>query len=127
MALPLSVTRVGIARIAGFGRGPRFSLFGPACAAALLAGVTLCLLLPALPPRWLLVLLLAGALPLLASAAIRPVGMLFAGLAFAGLQAGGVLEAQLPSTLQGRALGIEGRIVELPVHEARRTDRKSVV
>jgi competence protein ComEC len=121
MALSLSVTRVGIARIAGFGRGTGFSLFGPACAAALLAGVTLCLLLPALPPRWLLALLLAGALPLLGSAALRPVGMLLAGLAFAGLQAGGVLEAQLPIALQGQALGIEGRIVELPVHEARRT------
>jgi len=100
---------------------PPFPFFGPACAAALLAGVTACLLLPALPPRWLLVLLLAGSLPLFGIAVLRPAGMLLAGLAFAGLHAGHALDTQLPQALQGQALAVRGRIVELPVHEARRT------
>ncbi len=118
MAVPLPFPRAGFARIRS---GAGFSLFGPACAASLLAGVALCLLLPALPPRWLLALLLAGSLLLLGIAAVRPAGMLLAGLAFAGLQAGGVLDAQLPQALQGQALAVQGRIVELPVHEVRRT------
>lgn len=100
---------------------PPFPAFGPACAAALLAGVTACLLLPALPPRWLLALLLAGSLPLLRMATLRLVGMLLAGLAMAGLGAGHALDAQLPQALQGRALAVRGHIVELPVHEAPRT------
>ena len=40
--------------MAGRGAAPVFALFGPGCAAALLLGTTLCLLLPCLPPRWLL-------------------------------------------------------------------------
>lgn len=110
------------------GAGPlAFPLFGPACAAALLAGVTACLLLPALPPRWLLGLLLVAAIPLLRAPRLRPIGMLLAGLAFAGWQAGAVLDAQLPRALQGTVLTVEGRIVELPVHEPRRTRFRFVV
>lgn len=104
-----------------------FPLFGPICAAALLAGVTACLLLPVLPPRWLLVLLAVAAIPLLRAAALRPLGMLLAGLAFAGWQAGVTLDAQLPRTLQGAPLIVQGRIVELPVHEPRRTRFRFVV
>ncbi|TLX21315.1 DNA internalization-related competence protein ComEC/Rec2 [Thermomonas fusca] len=104
-----------------------FPLFGPACAAALLAGVTACLLLPALPPRWLLGLLLVAAIPLLRGARLRPLGMLLAGLAFAVWQAGAALDAQLPLALQGTVLTVEGRIVELPVHEPRRTRFRFVV
>ena len=68
MAVSLPFPRAGFARIPS---GPAFSLFGPACAAALLAGVALCLLLPALPPRGLLAVLLAGSLLLLGIAAMR--------------------------------------------------------
>ena len=106
---------------------PASPLFGPICAAALLAGVTACLLLPVLPPRWLLVLLAVAAIPLLRAAALRPLGMLLAGLAFAGWQAGGALDAQLPRVLQGVPLVVQGRIVELPVHESRRTRFRFVV
>ncbi len=106
---------------------PAFPLFGPACAAALLAGVTSCLLLPALPPRWLPGLLLVAAIPLLRAAGWRPLGMLLAGLALAGWQAGAALDAQLPRALQGAVLTVEGRIVELPVHEPRRTRFRFVV
>lgn len=107
--------------------GPAFPVFGPACAAALLAGVTACLLLPALPPHWLLALLAAAALPLLRAAQLRPLGMLLLGLAFAGWQAGSVLDAQLPHALQGASPFVEGRIVELPIHEQRRTRFRFVV
>ena len=107
--------------MAGRGAAPVFALFGPGCAAALLLGTTLCLLLPCLPPRWLLALLLPGALLLLRNAALRPAGMLLAGLAFAGLQAGHALDMQLPQALQGQALMVRGVVVDLPVHEARRT------
>ena len=106
---------------------PAFPLFGPACAAALLAGVTSCLLLPALPPRWLPGLLLVAMIPLLRAARWRPLGMLLAGAALAGWQAGAALDAQLPRTLQGAVLTVEGRIVELPVHEPRRTRFRFVV
>ena len=100
---------------------PAFPLFGPACATALLVGVTACLLLPVPPPRWLPGLLLAAAIPLLRAATLRPLGMLLAGLAFAGWQAIGALDTQLPRALQGAPLMVQGRIVELPVHEPRRT------
>ena len=86
---------------------PAFPLFGPACAAALLAGVTSCLLLPALPPRWLPGLLLVAMIPLLRAARWRPLGMLLAGAALAGWQAGAALDAQLPRTLQGAVLTVE--------------------
>ncbi len=106
---------------------PVFPLFGPACAAALLAGVTACLLLPVLPPRWLSGLLLVAMIPLLRAAPSRPLGMLLAGLALAGWQAGAALDAQLPRALQGAVLTVEGRIVELPVHEPRRTRFRFIV
>lgn len=104
-----------------------FPLFGPACAAALLAGVTGCLLSPRLPPYWLLLLLAVAAMVLLRAARLRPLGLALAGFALAGWQAGAVLDAQLPQPLHGAPLFVEGHIAELPVHEARRTRFRFIV
>ena len=97
-------------------------LFGPACATALLAGTTGCLLLPALPPTWLLALLLVASIALtVCRDARRLLGVLLLGAALAGLHARHALDLQLPPALERQALVVQGRIVELPVHEARRT------
>ena len=97
-------------------------LFGPACAAALLAGVGGCLLLPALPPTWLLwTLLSAGAALACYGDARRLVGICLFGIAMTGLQAAHALDLQLPAALERTAQVVQGRIVELPVHEPRRT------
>ena len=104
------------------------ALFGPGCAAALLAGVTGGLLLPGLPAAgWLLVVLLAGLALLLRGGGCRLAGALLFGIGFTGLHAAHVLRAQLPPTLERRALEIEGSIAELPVHEPRRTRFEFVV
>lgn len=99
-----------------------YPLLLPACAVALLVGVTGCLLLPTLPASavlwgvFLVSLVLAFRRPRL-----RPLAALLIGFAFAGLQAGGVLDAQLPTLLQGKPLAVRGVISSLPVHESRRT------
>lgn len=97
-------------------------LFGPAAALALLAGVCASLALPGSMPIPLALGLLAIGLPL----AVRPgfarlAGIVLAGIGFTALHATSVLQAQLPRTLERRPLVVEGRIVDLPVHEARRT------
>ncbi|MFT4177919.1 MAG: DNA internalization-related competence protein ComEC/Rec2 [Thermomonas sp.] len=98
------------------------ALFGPGCAALLLAGVAGCLLLPALPPRWLLLaVLLAAFAALWRAGRLRWLGALLFGLAFAGLHADAALCAQLPLELERRPLMVQGRIAELPQHEVRRT------
>ena len=103
-------------------------LFGPLSAAALLAGVTGGLLLPGLPATgWLIVLLLSGLALLLRGDRWRLIGILLFGVGFAGLHADHVLRSQLPAELGRRALEIEGRIAELPMHEPRRTRFEFVV
>ena len=103
-------------------------LFGPLSAAALLAGVTGGLLLPGLPATgWLIVLLLSGLALLLRGDRWRLIGILLFGVGFAGLHADHVLRSQLPAELGRRALEIEGRIAELPMHESRRTRFEFVV
>ena len=103
-------------------------LFGPGCVLTLLLGVGACLLLPTLPPCWLLLALLAAGLSLaLWRSPLRPVGMLLCGLAFAGLQAGSALDAQLPPALQGKQFVVQGRIRDLPIVEPRRTSFEFVV
>ena len=103
-------------------------IFGPACATALLAGVTGCLLLPGLPPYWLLALaLLTGMAVVARGRGWRPLGALLFGIGFAGLHAGIALDAQLPAPLEHRALTVSGRIDGLPVHEPRRTRFEFVV
>lgn len=108
---------------ARLGTATTFPLFGPSCAAALLAGVTAGLFLPELPPPWVLALLLiAGVLLVLGwGGRLRPLGMAALGIAYAGLLAAGVLSAQLPPALQGASFQLQGQIVTLPVHESRRT------
>ncbi|QNN69233.1 DNA internalization-related competence protein ComEC/Rec2 [Thermomonas carbonis] len=113
-------------------RGPvvahRIALFGPISAATLLAGVTGGLLLPALPGTgWLVVLLLLALALLLRGGGWRLAGVLLFGIGFAGLHADHVLGGQLPASLERRALEIQGRIAELPVHEPRRTRFEFVV
>lgn len=104
-----------------------FPPLGPACAAALLAGVTGCLLLPALPPPGLLVALALAGVGALRFPTWRPLGMLLLGFAFAGAHATVALAHQLPPALQGRALHLQGRIGDLPVHEPRRTRFRFVI
>ena len=83
-------------------------LFGPACATALLAGTTGCLLLPALPPTWLLVLLLVASIALTVRRdARRLLGVLLLGAALAGLHAHHALDLQLPPALERQARGDE--------------------
>lgn len=96
-------------------------LFGPACAVALLAGVGGCLLLPGLPPRGLLVLLLGLGLALVAQDDGRRLAGVFAvGASLAGLHAAHALAIQLPAALERQALVLRGTIIELPRHEPRR-------
>lgn len=103
-------------------------LLGPGCILALLAGVGICLLLPELPPQWLLLLLFAGGVPgALWRSRLRPLGMLILGLAYAGLQASSALDAQLPPALQGKTVTVQGRIRDLPVTEPKRTSFEFVV
>src|SRR5690606_16473596 len=94
----------GAARHAGGMRAPT-PIFGPACATALLAGVTGCLLLPGLPPYWLLALaLLAGMAVVARGRRWRPLGALLFGIGFAGLHAGIALDRS-----EERRVGKEGR------------------
>ena len=103
------------------GAGAPASLFGPACAAALLGGVTIALLLPALPSRGVLFLLAAAGLAALRVARLRLLGVFLLGLGFTGWQADASLRGQLPESLEGRAMELRGRIVDLPLHDPRRT------
>ena len=104
----------------GAGQGTRAT--GLACAAAVLAGVTACLFLPVLPPAPLLWLAaLAGfggwAWPWRG----RILGALALGFGWAGLHAAWGLAAQLPAALEDSDVRVEGQVVGLPAHEARRT------
>ncbi len=120
--LPLRTSALGVAHAAA----P--SLFGPLCALALLVGVMGCLSLPQLPPRWLL----WGVLPIAIWGAVRwvqmrPLAMVLIGVVLAGAQATSALDAQLPVAMQSQVVSVRGQIVELPVHEVRRTHFEFVV
>ncbi len=103
------------------------ALFSPQTALAVLAGVTACLLLPALPSRLFLYATLAVAVFLLCVAYRRSysfiavLGALLLGAGWAGVHAHHSLDAQLPLSLQGQTLTLQGTIIELPVHEVRST------
>lgn len=95
---------------------------GLGAAVALLAGVGGCLLLPGLPPRWLLWVLLALGLSGWAWPwRARALAVAITGVAWAGLQAGAVLAAQVPPALEKQDLRIRGQVVGLPDVQARRT------
>ncbi|WP_093138062.1 DNA internalization-related competence protein ComEC/Rec2 [Pseudoxanthomonas sp. GM95] len=88
----------------------------------MLAGSRGGLLLPALPARWVLVVLLCLGIGLWwRPGGLRLLAALLVGLAWTGLQAGHVLSAQLPPRFEKQDLVLEGRIVGLPQAEARRT------
>jgi competence protein ComEC len=98
--------------------------FGPWAALLLLVGVCGCLLLPALPPRS--VLIVTGCVGVLlwwraGTMGWRSLGVLLAAFALAGGHASWALAAQLPGQWEKRDLMVEGRIVGLPQVEARRT------
>lgn len=104
------------------GQGTAALLFAPSNALALLAGVVACLWLPMLLPWWLLAaLLLSGVAWWWWVPRCRWLGVVAMGLAWAGLQAAWVLSDRLPPGLEKRELTLEGRIVDLPQAEARRT------
>ena len=96
--------------------------FGLAAALALLAGVVLCLWLPVLPHwPWLALAFAAGFALWLRPSRQRLAGVALCGFALAGLHAAVALALQLPASLEGHDLAVSGRIVELPLHEPRRT------
>ncbi len=103
-------------------------LFGPACAVALLAGCTGCLLMPALLP-WLLsvCVVLLGLWLAWRGGRLRLLGMLLAGFGFTGLHAAHALDLQLPFALEKKVFTVSGRIDDLPVHESRRTRFEFIV
>lgn len=100
---------------------------GIANAAALLAGVCTCLWLPWLSPWWASFGLLAAGVAAQCHALQRgrgrlvPVGWWIVGFALAGLHAAHALHLQLPSTPERVDARVVGHIVDLPVHEPRRT------
>ena len=99
-------------------RKPSMAPFGPAAAAALLAGVCACMALPALPgTAWLCLAGLAGAWIWWRAAAWRLPGPMLCGFALAGLHAGAALADRLPTSLEGADIVVTGRVVELPERE----------
>ena len=104
------------------GQGTAALLFSPSNALALLAGVVACLWLPMLLPWWLLIpLLLLGSAWWWRMPCFRWLGICALGFAWAGLHATWALGDRLPPDLEKRELTLEGRIVDLPQAEGRRT------
>ncbi|MDQ3494149.1 MAG: DUF4131 domain-containing protein, partial [Pseudomonadota bacterium] len=95
---------------------------GIAAAFALIAGVAACLRLPVLPAwPWLLATLLAGLVLWCRRDFWRLGGVLLAGFGLAGLHAAASLAGQLPVALERSDVSLSGRVLELPLHEPRRT------
>lgn len=96
--------------------------FGIATAAALVAGALACLLLPRLIP-WPLALvgLVLAAIAWYRRDRYRIVGALLTGFMLAGLHAAHALSIQLPAEFERNDFQVTGRIIDLPVHEPRRT------
>lgn len=101
----------------------RTPLLSPASVVALLLGMLAASRLPALPHVALIaILLLAGAgLWLWLQDARRWLGALLLGFALLMAQGSLRLGSQLPAALEGHDMWIRGRIISLPVHEARRS------
>src|SRR5690606_9431190 len=96
--------------------------FGPATATALLAGVSGCLLLPALPAApWFVLAGVVGAILWWRHQPSRLAGAFLCGVALAGLHAGSALADRLPRALEGREVVVTGRVVELPRREPGQT------
>ena len=96
--------------------------FGIGAALSLLAGIGACLLLPTLPP-WP-VLALGFALGLrwwIAAPRLRWLAPALTGFGLAGLHAACALAIQLPLSMEGGEVALQGRVVGIPEIEARRT------
>ena len=112
---------------AGSGGVPRLrrtSPFALPLAAALVAGATLALQLPALPAAgWLVAGLLAGIAAWLLGRrlAVRVPGALLAGFALCGLHTAWALSLQLPVEHERSDVVLTGRVVGLPEHDDDRT------
>ncbi|MEO8160996.1 MAG: DNA internalization-related competence protein ComEC/Rec2, partial [Arenimonas sp.] len=87
-------------------------------AVALLAGVALVQVFPALPPRWLMLMLLAAAAWLYSRTDWRRyAGALCVGICWASLCGQWVMAQRLPPTLSGSEFQVEGRVLGLPRHD----------
>ncbi len=104
----------------GTARTPPFAI---ATAVALLLGTTACLCLPAMPSWPLLAALLAAGAWGWARGRCwkRIAGACAFGFGLCGLHLVHALSLQLPVALEHRDARVTGTVVELPVHEARRT------
>src|SRR3546814_7045724 len=89
---------------------------GLAVAFALLSGTVLALRLPTIPSSWLVVPVLALGMVawLRGRVALRVLGVVAVGLAWALIQAQAAMSVRLPSSLQGRDLPVTGRVIDLP-------------
>lgn len=95
---------------------------GIAMALAMLSGIGVCLILPALPPwPWLAAAFACGFAAWLRPDRWRLCGALLLGFGLAGLHAASTLARQLPPALEQEERVLSGRIVELPQSEPRRT------
>ena len=100
----------------------RVPAFGTASAFGLIGGVTLCLRLPVLASwGWLLALCVAGVWLWRRRSRWCLLGVALAGFGLCGLHATWSLARQLPPAYEGGDVALVGRVLELPMHEARRT------
>ena len=96
--------------------------FGIAAALGLLAGATAMLWLPVLPPWPLLATaMLAGGWGWWRGGALRWIWAAVLGAGLAGLHAAYSLSVQLPPDAGRQDVTVSGRVIELPVHEPRRS------
>lgn len=101
----------------------RTPLFSPATAAALLLGMLLATRLPQLPPvGWIMGVLLVGAFGWLRGKHVgRICGAFLLGLGLLAGQGAWRMATILPASLELREATISGRIIDLPIHDQRRT------
>jgi len=101
-------------------------MLSPTRTLALLAGILLCLRLPAAPPSWV-----PAAAALLAALAVHrrwprhrgrvALAVALFGFALCALHLRHALALQLPLAMEGGEVALTGRVEDLPQHEARRT------
>ncbi len=87
---------------------------------ASLAGCTLLYLLPTLPPLWVLVSIVAAAVPFWRHRKLRWIAWLLFYVAWSGFHATHARQFQLPATLDGAELQVTGTIIGLVEHDRAR-------